>query len=112
MFVTPDANQQHWVKKFIDAPTPAKAKYVGRSIRINASAWDEYSTIAMKKTIYAKFNQNDALREQLIATGDLRLIEYNSWGDTVWGVNESTGNGQNRLGMLLMRLRDYYQNNS
>lgn len=111
LFMRPEENKTEWVNRFIAAPTPAKAKYVGRSIRINVPSWDEYSTVAMKKTIYAKFSQYPDLKQKLLATGDLLLVEYNSWGDTVWGVNESTRKGENRLGSLLMNLRTYYQNN-
>lgn len=112
LFALPGQDKQVWVKQFLDAKTPGKAKYVGRSIRIDVTGWDNFAVTAMKKNIFAKFNQHDDLREQLVATGDLVLIEYNDWNDTIWGVSKKTGKGKNQLGELLMRLRNYYKQNS
>jgi predicted NAD-dependent protein-ADP-ribosyltransferase YbiA (DUF1768 family) len=48
--------------------------------------------------------QNPELREKLLCTGKLELIEGNYWGDTYWGV--CRGVGENRLGKLLMLVRE------
>ena len=48
---------------------------------------------------------HDPLRSALIATGDAQIIEGNIWGDTYWGVDVNKG-GMNRLGILLMQVRD------
>lgn len=53
-----------------------------------------------------KFNQ-EPFHSKLIATGDSQLIEGNTWGDTYWGV--CRGKGQNKLGKLLMKVRDIIQ---
>jgi len=58
----------------------------------------------MRDAIYAKFTQHDALRNQLLATQGIQLVEL-SHGDAFWG-NGGNGRGQNRLGHLLMELRD------
>lgn len=44
------------------------------------------------------------LRDKLIATGDIAIVEENTWGDTYWGVCKGTG--LNRLGVLLMQVRE------
>jgi predicted NAD-dependent protein-ADP-ribosyltransferase YbiA (DUF1768 family) len=51
-----------------------------------------------------KFAQGTTLLEQLVATGDVPLIEGNTWGDTFWGVCGTTG--ENMLGKMLMKIRD------
>ena len=42
--------------------------------------------------------------ERLISTSDFELIEGNNWGDHIWGVCD--GYGENRLGKILMRIRE------
>ena len=49
------------------------------------------------------------LEPLLLATGDAELIEGNNWGDTYWG--KCNGQGLNRLGILLMQIRDYIRSN-
>ena len=46
------------------------------------------------------------LAEQLLATGDKLLVEGNRRGDTCWGVDVRTGQGENRLGRILMKVRE------
>ena len=41
----------------------------------------------------------------LVATGDAIVIEGNTWRDTYWGVDLKTGEGENHLGKILMRVR-------
>ena len=47
-----------------------------------------------------------SLAEKLISTHPNQLVEGNTWGDRFWGVDLKTRLGQNRLGRLLMILRD------
>ena len=58
----------------------------------------------MYEIVLAKFTQNPDLKEKLLATGDESLEEGNTWGDTIWGTVD--GVGENRLGKILMRVRD------
>ena len=55
------------------------------------------------------------LGQKLLDTGDEELIEGNHWCDNVWGncYCEKCANitGQNRLGQMLMRVRDELRNN-
>jgi ribA/ribD-fused uncharacterized protein len=87
------------------APTPAKAKYWGRSIRIDVEKWNKLSEQCMKRTLELKFSQHPDLMKKLVDTGELNLVEYNDWNDTLWGKNQKTRKGQNKLGRLLMGLR-------
>lgn len=68
------------------------------------SDWENVKEDAMYEAIKAKFTQNPALKELLLATASQELVE-NSPYDSYWGVGRS-GKGKNRLGILLMELRE------
>jgi hypothetical protein len=82
--------------------TPAQAKYLGRAIKSRLD-WEQIKEGIMKACLLAKFS-NPILRGFLVAIGNQELIEGNNWGDVYWGVCE--GKGLNRLGQLLMEVRD------
>jgi ribA/ribD-fused uncharacterized protein len=81
--------------------TAGDAKRFGRKIKLRAD-WEEVKRNEMLLVLRLKF-QDPLLRIKLINTGDARLIEGNTWGDTYWGV--CNGQGQNVLGQLLMLVR-------
>ena len=58
----------------------------------------------MQEIVQAKFEQNPVLAKWLLNTGDAKLIEGNTWNDRYWGV--CAGIGQNKLGKILMKVRD------
>jgi len=89
-------------KKIAAAPTPGKAKYLGRTTELRKD-WEEIKDTVMWSGLRHKF-QIPELREKLLATGNEELIEGNWWGDTTWGV--CNGKGENRLGKLLMKIRE------
>ena len=82
---------------------PSAAKRLGRRVELRAD-WNEVKDQIMYEVCEAKFTQNDSLKCKLKDTGDAILIEGNSWGDRIWGV--CNGVGENRLGKILMRIRD------
>ena len=84
---------------------PNKAKRRGRRVQLR-SDWEEVKVGLMYEIVKAKFEQNPDLAQRLIATGDKKLIEGNTWGDTFWGINIKTGAGENHLGKILMRIRE------
>lgn len=51
-----------------------------------------------------KFNQHADLKKQLLETGNRKLIEHTT-KDKYWA-DGGDGSGKNRLGILLMKLRD------
>ena len=69
-----------------------------------AKLQEEVKDKVMYEIVLAKFTQNPDLKEKLLATGDEYLEEGNTWGDTIWGTVD--GVGENRLGKILMRVRD------
>ena len=66
--------------------------------------WDEVKTDIMNDVVRQKFLQNKQLAEKLKNTGDRRIIEGNTWGDTEWGVYQ--GKGANKLGKILEEIRE------
>lgn len=90
----------------INAPTPSKAKYLGRSVAIDTKSWDEQRVQYMREIIHAKFYHVRGLAGQLVNTGAMLLVEGNDWNDTFWG--RCNGKGLNTLGAILMEERGYW----
>lgn len=82
---------------------PSFAKRKGRRVRIRRD-WEEVKDQLMYEICLSKFSQHEHLKEKLLKTGNAELIEGNNWGDTYWGVCQ--GRGQNKLGKILMRVRE------
>lgn len=82
---------------------PSEAKRLGRRVHLRED-WEEVKSEVMYDVCFRKFTQSHELMEALLTTGDAELIEGNTWGDKVWGVCD--GYGENRLGKILMRIRD------
>ncbi|MCR5541099.1 MAG: NADAR family protein [Ruminococcus sp.] len=82
---------------------PDAAKKAGRKISLR-SDWEDVKTELMYEICKAKFTQNNDLAEKLLATGDEELVEGNNWNDKIWG--KVNGEGENRLGVILMRIRE------
>ncbi len=81
-----------------------KAKQRGRQVKLRPD-WDVVRLSVMEKVVRAKFMQNPNLAARLVATGTMPLEEGNSFGDTFWGVDMRTGEGENHLGKILMKIR-------
>ena len=79
-----------------------KAKRMGRLLPLRPD-WEAIKDSVMLELLRAKF-QLPYLRASLLRTGDAYLVEGNTWGDTYWGV--CNGVGLNKLGILLMQVRD------
>lgn len=78
------------------------ARLMGRKITMR-SDWEEKKIDIMLSLNRQKF-QNSSLRQQLLATENMELIEGNWWNDTFWGV--CNGVGKNMLGKILMQIRE------
>lgn len=81
---------------------PNIAKSLGRKVSLRED-WDAHKLLVMEKALRAKFKIPE-LKEKLLATGNLVLIEGNYWEDAYWGVPYE-GVGCNHLGNLLMQIR-------
>lgn len=82
-----------------------KAKRMARKLEVRPD-WEEVKLACMSDIVFAKFFQNPEVAAKLLATGDAKLVEGNDWHDTFWGVDLATGEGQNNLGKILMKVRE------
>lgn len=94
---------------------PAACKALGRKVRgFDEAVWGAARFDLVTRGNAAKFGQNPAYREYLLATGDEILVEA-SPRDRIWGIgmgrnNELAGDprtwrGRNLLGFALVRAR-------
>ncbi|MCP5006489.1 MAG: NADAR family protein [Planctomycetes bacterium] len=83
------------------ADGPAEAKRQSRQVCLRFD-WEDIKDTVMLRALRMKFN-NVVLGSKLLGTGEEKLIEGNTWGDTYWGVCD--GKGTNMLGQLLMKVR-------
>lgn len=89
-------------KRIADLPTPGEAKKAGGKLPRRAD-WEQVKFQVMEECVRYKFTHHPELKAELLATENAELIEGNDWGDKVWGV--SNGEGENRLGKILMKIR-------
>ncbi len=91
------------VRKAIqECATPGRAKRLGQKSSLRPD-WEDVKEGVMFGLLRIKF-QIPEFRDKLLDTGSTPLIEGNTWGDVYWGV--CRGEGENRLGKLLMRIRE------
>lgn len=83
---------------------PGQAKRLGRKVELRRD-WDQIKLQVMEDLNRQKYARYPELAAKLIATGDAELQEGNTWGDRFWGVDLKTGEGENHLGKILMRIR-------
>jgi ribA/ribD-fused uncharacterized protein len=87
------------------ARAPKQAAEMGRDRRRPLRPdWEQVKEGVMRQALRLKFHAHPALRELLLATGDELLIEA-APHDYYWGGGQD-GSGKNRLGILLMELRE------
>jgi ribA/ribD-fused uncharacterized protein len=72
--------------------------------------WETIKDDVMRIALFAKFTQNHHCAVVLLRTGSDVLVEYSPWGDRYWG-DGGDGTGENRLGKMLMEVRDYIKEN-
>ncbi len=93
------------VERIRQAGSPKQAKMLGRSRKFPIREdWDTFRDEVMLKAVRAKFTSHDDLRDLLVGTGKKQLIEASPF-DSYWGSGRS-GKGRNRLGEILMQVRE------
>ncbi|KAI9138840.1 hypothetical protein BKA69DRAFT_1089576 [Paraphysoderma sedebokerense] len=100
---TGDPNVVEIIRKL---PTPGDAARTGRlrSLPLR-NDWESVKEAVMKTALRAKFTQHPELRRILLETGDAKLVEHTT-NDKYWADGGGEGKGLNRLGALLMELRN------
>lgn len=91
-----------------------KIKALGRKVKgFDNTLWDQHKENFMYNACYAKFFQNDRLKDFLLNTGNYEIVEA-SPVDNIWGIGFSSDKamenidkwGQNLLGKTLMKVRE------
>lgn len=94
---------------------PDQAKRLGKNVPLR-NDWEQVKDQIMYEVCYAKFSQDENLKNQLISTGDLELVEGNHHGDRIWGKTYCKKTmswvGENKLGENLMKLREEFSRKS
>lgn len=86
---------------------PSTAKRKGRNILLRDD-WEKVKEQIMYEICKNKFLQNEDLKTKLLNTGNEYLEEGNKWNDREWGT--CNGIGKNKLGKILMKIRDELRN--
>ncbi|MBC1611668.1 DUF1768 domain-containing protein, partial [Listeria welshimeri] len=71
--------------------------------------WESMKDEVMLKAIRAKVEQHSEVKEILLSTGNAILVEHTE-KDNYWG-DGGDGSGKNRLGKILMKVRDEWNAN-
>ena len=95
----PDEDEVRLAKRPMDAASMGRDRK--RPLRRD---WEAVKERVMMDALRAKFTQHEELKAVLLGTGDAVLVEHTA-NDSYWG-DGGDGSGKNRLGHLLMRLRD------
>jgi N-glycosidase YbiA len=115
-FTWPTSEHYYQAQKFFGTPfqylcpiiraaaSPEHAAAIGRNPRYKVRPdWEQVKNEVMYTAVLTKFLSHDALKNQLLSTGNEPILE-NSPTDDYWGCG-SDGMGQNQLGKILMRVR-------
>jgi hypothetical protein len=110
----PTSEHYFQAQKFAGAPdeeeirnekSPMVAARMGRSRkRPLRKDWESVKDQIMHEAVLAKFAQHADLKIMLLATGDDRIVEHTE-NDAYWG-DGGDGSGENKLGIILMRVRE------
>lgn len=95
------------IQRIADHPSKGLKAYIKSLSWMIREDWEERKIDIMKLALKYKFSKaNPMLREKLLKTVGTVLVERNTWGDTFWGTNIDTQQGENHLGKLLMDIRE------
>lgn len=94
--------------------SPGQAKAYGQNVNLSPLWNDDTAMRVMLDLTRQKYDpaRNPALTERLLATGDARIVEGNTWHDNRWGdctcgkYKECLPRGMNWLGSILMQVRE------
>ena len=96
-----------------ECATPVFAKRMAGQVAPRQD-WLERRYDIMSKLVQQKFKYHPELQAQLLATGQMPLVEDNEWHDNYWGnctcQRCSANNGNNMLGKILMEVREELSN--
>lgn len=102
-------------KWLMDAPSPSLLAMAAHGLYVwdVHPEWSKTKFDRMRKVLQAKFTQHEDLKQLLLSTGNKRLVEVATVDNAVnrlWG--EVNGKGKNKLGELLMEVRQEIRESS
>lgn len=101
----------HTANLILRAKKPSEAKQLGGGVTLKPK-WDDDKIDVMRHIVTEKFKQHKDLRDKLLATGQVNLIEASM--DSFWGakatlnsktIKEGTWTGANTLGKIISEVR-------
>jgi ribA/ribD-fused uncharacterized protein len=103
-------------REIMKSKDPAYQKQIGRQVKgFEKNEWESICRQIVYDGNYAKFTQNPVMKEELMATGDMEIVEA-SPHDKIWGIglhetdprawDKSTWKGTNWLGEAIMQVRE------
>ena len=104
-YMSAKSDDEAWKDKCAGNATAGEIKRASRNIKL-VDGWNEKKVDVMSDCILQKFMQ-EPYRAKLLATGDEHLQEGNRWGDRFWGIDLRSNTGDNRLGKMIMAVREY-----
>ena len=72
--------------------------------------WEEIKDEVMLQALRMKFSQNPEIAKELLSTGEASIIEHTR-NDAYWA-DGGDGSGKNKLGLLLMQVREELKNST
>ena len=100
--------------KILATKGPAQAKALGREVKnFDQQVWDANCDGVVERANLLMLSQNQRLKEILLGKEDREIVET-SPNDRIWGIGFDTEHaldnvderGENKLGKVLMRVRD------
>lgn len=109
-------NDESSAMKILKTNNPSEQKRLGRNVKnFNEDIWNNNSERIVYNGNLLKFSQNPMLKEILLDTKDTILVEASPY-DNIWGIGLISSDvraskprewrGENRLGEILMNLRN------
>lgn len=105
--IDPATEQKVNARAYIATLTPGQAKRFTKGVTLPPNWHTTTKFDVMEQLLRQKFT-NPELRRKLLATGNAHLEETNRWHDCAFGVcvcPKCKGQGENRLGKILMKIR-------
>ncbi|MBQ8175832.1 MAG: NADAR family protein [Oscillospiraceae bacterium] len=109
-------NDTEIMQEILSTDNVGKIKMLGRSVKnYDETMWNGVRQIVVYEGLFAKFSQNESLREKLLATENDILAEC-AVSDCIWGIGLAMNDekrlsteewrGQNLLGFAIMQVRE------